>query len=80
MSVAAVILAAGKSERFGSPKALARWGQWSFAEQIVEAARQAGLAPRVVVLGHAADRIAGALRGIAAEVVTNPDYEEGQFS
>ena len=34
----------------------------------------------VVVLGHEADRIAGALDGLAVRTVLNPDYREGQMT
>ncbi len=80
MNVAAVILAAGKSERFGSPKALAPWGQRSFSEQIVLTAEQAGLTPRVLVLGHRAEEIAQVLHPLPVELITNTNYEAGQFS
>jgi molybdenum cofactor cytidylyltransferase len=48
--VAAVILAAGGSTRFGSPKQLATVGDRTMLERVVDVARAAGLAPIVVVL------------------------------
>ena len=48
--VAAVILAAGASRRFGSPKQLASFRGRTLLEGVVDAARAAGLVPVVVVV------------------------------
>lgn len=48
--VAAVILAAGASTRFGSPKQLARIGTRTMLEAVVDAAHAAGLAPVLAVV------------------------------
>ena len=50
MKTAAVILAAGASTRFGSPKQLARIGGRTLLEQVVATARAAGLDPVVAVV------------------------------
>jgi len=50
MQAAAVILAAGASNRFGSPKQLARLGDRTMLETVVELARGAGLAPVIAVV------------------------------
>ncbi len=50
MQTAAVILAAGGSSRFGSPKQLAPFGAGTVLESVVGLARGAGLRPIVVVL------------------------------
>ena len=50
MQTAAIILAAGASVRFGSPKQLARVGEGSMLETVVDIARSAGLTPIIVVL------------------------------
>lgn len=49
--VGAVILGAGASSRFGSPKSLARFGRRTMLEAVADAARSAGLAPILVVAG-----------------------------
>ena len=49
MTVAAVILAAGSSSRFGSSKAAVRIGSRTMLEVVVDTATAAGLAPVVVV-------------------------------
>jgi molybdenum cofactor cytidylyltransferase len=48
--VAAVILAAGASTRFGSPKQLARVGERTMLETVVAIAREAGLDPILAVV------------------------------
>lgn len=50
MQVAAVILAAGASARFGSPKQLAPFGAGTMLEAVVARAHEAGLDPVIVVL------------------------------
>jgi CTP:molybdopterin cytidylyltransferase MocA len=49
MPIAAVILAAGGSSRFGSPKAAVRIGSRTMLEIVVDVATAAGLAPVIVV-------------------------------
>jgi CTP:molybdopterin cytidylyltransferase MocA len=49
MTVAAVILAAGASTRFGAPKPAARIGSRTMLQVVVDTATAAGLAPLVVV-------------------------------
>ena len=50
MQAAAVILAAGASTRFGTLKQLARLGDRTMLETVVELARDAGLAPLITVV------------------------------
>ena len=48
--VAAVVLAAGESRRFGAPKQLARLGDRTLLEHVLELARTADLSPVVAVV------------------------------
>jgi molybdenum cofactor cytidylyltransferase len=73
--IAAIILAAGKSERMGSPKALLRYKGESFLERILRAVADSPLHPIVVVAGHHVHEIQAA--PAAPPVVYNPDYEKG---
>lgn len=50
MRIAAVILAAGASTRFGSPKQLARIGDRTMLASVIDVARRAGLAPVLAVV------------------------------
>ena len=72
MKTAAVILAAGASTRFGSPKQLARIGGRTLVEHVVATARAAGLDPIVTVLPSGVDTPTGAVR------VVNDDPAAGQ--
>lgn len=78
--VAGLILAAGKSERMGSPKPLLQIRGESFLEYIVNQARQSNLIELKIVLGHEADKVLGALPQLQSEVIINPDYDQGQLS
>jgi molybdenum cofactor cytidylyltransferase len=73
MRVAAVILAAGASTRFGSPKVLARLEGRTLLEHVLEAVREAGIDQIVVVLGHAADEIEEGIDWLDEQLVRNPD-------
>ena len=72
MKVAAVILAAGGSTRFGSPKQRARIGGRTLVERVVDVARDAGLDPIVVVLPLGIEAPA------AVDGVVNDDPAAGQ--
>ena len=75
---AGIILAAGESTRYGSPKQLLDWKGKPFVRQVAETALRSGLEPVVVVTGfHAAD-VESALSGLPVVIVHNPDYQQGQ--
>jgi molybdenum cofactor cytidylyltransferase len=75
--VAGIVLAAGASKRFGRNKLLLSWKGESLARRASRVAREAGLDPVVVVLGHDAERVRAELDGIAVHAVVNPEYEKG---
>ncbi len=64
----------------GTPKALLRLGDQTFARRIVAVLGQLGSAPPIVVLGRHAPVIAPDLTGLAVRVVTNPNPDQGQLS
>lgn len=73
------VLAAGRSERMGSPKPLIRLDGEHALSRVLRLAREAEL-PALVVLGFHADRVREGvdLRGV--DVVVNPDPAAGQSS
>lgn len=75
MRVAAVILAAGASTRFGSPKLLARLDGRTLLEHVLDAVREAGIDEIVVVLGHAAEEVEDGIDWLDEHLVRNPDPE-----
>lgn len=77
MRTAAVVLAAGASTRFGSPKQLARLGGETLLERAVRVAREAGCSPVVVVLGASAAQIRAECLLGDAHVVVNDDWATG---
>lgn len=77
---AAVILAAGGSERFGKPKQLLDWKGEPFVRVTARTALAAGLNPVVVVCGDAADEVSAALAGLPVRIVENPAWQQGQGS
>jgi molybdenum cofactor cytidylyltransferase len=76
MRVAAVVLAAGSSSRFGSPKALAELEGKPILEHVLDAVREAGIDEIVVVLGHAGDEIQQGIEWLDERLVRNPDPRE----
>ncbi len=76
--VAGVVLAAGGSQRLGQPKQLLLWRGRPLVWHAVQAARQGGLAPIIVVAGAQADAVRAALAGEPVRVVDNPRWEQGQ--
>ena len=73
------MLAAGRSERFGSPKPLIRWGEVSLvAHQVRTLATLDAVAEVLVVTGHRAEDVRAALDDQPARPVHNPDYAQGR--
>jgi molybdenum cofactor cytidylyltransferase len=77
MSVAAVVLAAGGSSRFGESKQLAIFQGETFVRRVVRAAIDAGCAPVVVVTGADSAKIRLELTGIPILVAVNPHWSNG---
>ena len=74
---AALILAAGGSTRFGSPKPLAEWGGTTLIAHAVATAEAAGCWPIAVVVGGGAAAVSRSVPATAA-VVVNPRWADGQ--
>ena len=74
--VGALVLAAGEGRRFGGTKQLAELGGRPLLEHALAAV--AGIAPRVVVLGHAAAEIQAAVDLQGARPVVCEDWRSGQ--
>lgn len=78
--IAAVVLAAGRSSRMGTPKQLLPFGQSTVLGSVVDGLKQARLDRIIVVLGHESEKIRAAVRASGVEFATNPDHSLGMFS
>lgn len=73
-----VLLAAGSSTRFGSPKQLAAVGGRPMLLRVLDALLELeGRDAITVVLGANADRLEPLVRHVSVNVVFNPDYAQG---
>jgi molybdenum cofactor cytidylyltransferase len=78
--VSGIILAAGESTRMGSPKALLKIGDKSFAQQIVDTLIASRVLDIVLVLGADAEAIQTQLNWFEGKTVINEEWEKGQLS
>lgn len=78
--VAAVLLAAGASRRFGGAKLVAVVDGAPLVARTARVLLAAGLFPVRVVLGAWELEVRAALSGIPVELVVNPRWEEGMLS
>jgi molybdenum cofactor cytidylyltransferase len=77
-SVAAIVLAAGRSTRMGGPnKLLADIGGRPLARIVVEQVLASRARPVVVVTGHQRDKLEAALAGLDVIFAHNPDFARG---
>jgi molybdenum cofactor cytidylyltransferase len=76
--ISAIVLAAGKSERMGSPKALLSISGRTFLENILDTISRTSIDATVVVVGHHRKEIEAAIK--LKSVVFNPDYEKGMIT
>ena len=75
---AGIVLAAGRSSRFGRVKQLLPWGETTLVGHVVDLALDSGLDPVIVVTGSDAEHVAAALHGRPVRTVFNPDFSGGQ--
>ena len=79
--VAAIVLAAGLSRRMGKAnKLLAEIDGGTMVARVLDAVTASHASPIIVVTGHEAERVEGALAARRITFVRNPEYEEGLAS
>jgi molybdenum cofactor cytidylyltransferase len=76
--LSAIVLAAGKSERMGRPKALLPFRGSTFLENILDAIARSPIKNTIVVVGHHRQEIASRLD--VPNLVFNPDYAQGMIT
>jgi len=79
VGISAIVLAAGKSERMGTPKALLPLRGTTFIENILEVISRSPVEHTIVVVGHHREEIEPHIPA-AARIVFNPDYEKGMVT
>jgi len=75
--IAAIILAAGASERMGEPKALLKFRGATFLETVLDASLAAGVERRIIVVGPDGDKVLLGKDLSHVTVVRNPVPETG---
>jgi molybdenum cofactor cytidylyltransferase len=78
--IGAVVLAAGGSQRLGTPKQLLVHQGEPLVRRTASVALDAGLGPVVVVLGHEAPRVRAALADLPLAIAENADWSTGVAS
>lgn len=73
--VAALILAAGRSQRMGAFKPLLSWGEQTVIEACIDYLHQGGVEKIVVVLGHKAEELRERFVDLPVQFALNPDPE-----
>jgi molybdenum cofactor cytidylyltransferase len=77
-TIAAVVLAAGRSSRMGGPnKLLAEIGGRPLVRIVVEEVLASRARPAVVVTGHQRERVEAVLAGLSVKFVHNPHFADG---
>jgi molybdenum cofactor cytidylyltransferase len=78
--LSAVLLAAGSSTRFGSPKMLADVGGEPLVRRVARSFVEAGFAEVAVVVAPSEPGVAAALEGLGVLVAVNPRPSDGMLS
>jgi len=77
-SVAAIVLAAGRSSRMGGPnKLLAPVSGVAMVRRVAQTALASAASPVIVVTGHQSGEVEAALAGLDVTIVHNPDFADG---
>ncbi len=71
--VAAILLAAGRSQRMGAFKPLLPFGKTTVIRSCIQNLREAGVEDIVVVLGHRAEELRQSVGDLRLEFAVNPD-------
>ncbi len=77
-SNAIILLAAGASSRFGSPKQLIDWRGKPLVRHVAELALASGCGMVRVVVGAYSEQVRSVLANLPVEIVENHEWQEGQ--
>ena len=76
----AIILAAGRSQRMGSPKQLLVFGEKNLLQHTIDAVKASSVKKIIVVLGYASERVTEAIDTTGLHIVINDDWPSGMAS
>ncbi|MGI8927228.1 MAG: nucleotidyltransferase family protein [Tepidiformaceae bacterium] len=76
--ISGIVLAAGMSQRMGTPKALLDWGGETLVAYQVRQLREAGCSEVIVVLGHVSDAIQRRMHDVDCRVMFNARHQFGR--
>ena len=79
LRVAAVVLAAGRSQRMGSNKLLLKLKGITVLDRVLSSVESSKIDEIFVVLGHRLEDLRPIVDAHFAEIVLNPDYKEGMI-
>ena len=79
MKVAAIVLAAGKSERMGRNKLLLELGGKTIIERVLDALKKVNITQIIIVVGHEEYKIKELLKKFPdkIKIVINYEYKKG---
>ncbi len=77
--IAALVLAAGRSRRMGSPKLLLPWGRDTVIGKVVRTLQEASLEHILVITGGAAPQVQAALAGLNVRLLHNPSFADNEM-
>lgn len=80
MKTGIIILAAGESTRLGYPKQIAKYKEKTLLQLAIDAANDAKVDKRVLVLGANKDEIKKTFSGASIPNIPNPHFEKGLSS
>jgi len=78
--IAALVLAAGRSERMRYPKTLLIFGKETVVDRVIRVCREGGCDPVMVLLGAEEARIRENASLAGATIVSHPDFARGRTS
>lgn len=80
MSLTAIVMAAGASERMGRPKLLLPFGDGTILDATIASVRTTPVDRVIVVTGADADAVEESIADTAVSIVRNPDHRRGNMS
>lgn len=80
MSLVAIVMAAGASERMGRPKLLLPFGEGTILDATIATTLASSVDRVIVVVGADAEAVEASIGDAAVSIVRNPDHRRGNMS